>query len=334
MLQQTRVETVIPYYRRFLLRFPDASALAAASPDEVLKVWENLGYYSRARNLHEAAKIMATRHGGRLPESPENLAALPGVGAYTAGAIGSIAFGRRVPAVDGNVRRVLARLYAIEGPVTAEPAKSGIRTLAEGLVPPEDPGAFNQALMDLGSQVCTPLHPHCSECPLGDCCEALRQGRQEELPEASPKKDLPEESAAAAILRDRHGRFLVVRRPPRGFLGGLWKFPGGLLQAGEGLPEGLRRTVREETGLSVRVLAERARVRTAYSHFRLSLAAFLCRLRNPGEANAPDGPDRRWVSREEMDALAFSKADRLLFPFLEPPPGRGKAAPDHAPSDP
>lgn len=315
MLQQTRVETVIPYYRRFLERFPDASSLAAASSEEVLKVWENLGYYSRARNLHEAAKVVTTRHGGRLPEAREELAALPGIGDYTAGAIESIAFGRPVPAVDGNVRRVLARLYAIEDPVESGPGKSRIRALAAELVSPEDPGAFNQALMDLGSRVCTPALPRCPECPLLDVCEALRQDRQEVLPVSSPKKSLPSESAVAALLRDREGRFLIVRRPPRGFLGGLWKFPGGFLRPGEDLPEGLRRTVREEVGLVFSILGELASVSTVYSHFRLRLTAFHCRKRGGGTVHLP-APDRRWATIGEMNGLPFSKADRLLFPFL------------------
>jgi A/G-specific adenine glycosylase len=315
MLQQTRVETAIPFYRRFLERFPDASSLAAASSDEVLKVWENLGYYSRARNLHEAAKIMESRHGGRLPETPEDLAALPGIGDYTAGAVGSIAFGRPVPAVDGNVRRVLARLYAIGDSVESGPGKSRLRALAAELVPQEDPGAFNQSLMDLGSRVCTPTLPRCPECPLANVCEAFHQGLQERLPVASPKKSLPSESAIAAVLLDRDGRFLVVRRPLQGFLGGLWKFPGGFLRPGEGLPEGLRRTVREETGLPVSVLMELASVNTVYSHFRLRLTAFRCRKRSGGIVPSA-GPDCRWATFEEMNRLAFSKADRLLFPFL------------------
>ncbi len=324
MLQQTRVETVIPYYRRFLERFPDASSLAAASTDEVLKVWENLGYYSRARNLHEAAKIVAEHHGGRLPEALEDLATLPGIGEYTAGAVGSIAFGQPVPAVDGNVRRVLARLHAIGEPVDSGPGKSRIRTLAEELVSPEDPGAFNQALMDLGSRICTPALPRCRECPLADECEAFRQGRQEEIPVNSPKKSLPFEIAVAAVLRNRDGRLLVVRRPLHGFLGGLWKLPGGFLRPGEDLPAGLRRTVREETGLAVRVLDELASVNAVYSHFRLRLTSFRCRRqgsRNP----PPEGPDRRWATFEEMNSLAFSKADRLLLPFLPPFPSRASA---------
>ncbi|NPU85599.1 MAG: A/G-specific adenine glycosylase [Syntrophaceae bacterium] len=316
MLQQTRVETVIPYYRRFMERFPDAASLADASPDEVLKVWENLGYYSRARNLHEAAKIVAARHGGLLPEPQEDLAGLPGIGEYTAGAIGSIAFGLPVPAVDGNVRRVLARVYAIGEPVATGTGKSRIRALAAGLVSPEDPGAFNQALMDLGSGICTPAFPRCPECPLADVCEAFRQGRQEALPVTSPKKTLPCESAVAAVLRDRDGRFLVVRRPPRGFLGGLWKFPGGFLRPGEDLREGLRRTVREETGIRVSILEELVSVNTVYSHFRLLLTAFHCRKRGGGSA-PPEGPGRQWATFEEMNGLAFSKADRLLFPAVQ-----------------
>jgi A/G-specific adenine glycosylase len=333
MLQQTRVETVIPYYRRFLERFPDASSLAAASSDEVLKVWENLGYYSRARNLHQAAKIVASRFGGRLPEDPEDLSALPGIGEYTAGAVGSIAFGRPVPAVDGNVRRVLTRLDAVEGPAAAEPARSHLRLLAARLVSPKDPGAFNQALMDLGSAICTPARPRCPECPLGEVCEAFRRGRQEDLPAAPRTKRLPGESAVAAILRDRNGRMLMVRRPLQGFLGGLWKFPGGFLRPGEGLPEALRRTVREETGLSVRVGEELGSVSTVYSHFRLRLTAFRCQRRGSGNAVLQGGPDLRWVFREETGALALSKADRLLLAGPASPKQRPAVTGNPRPSD-
>ena len=182
MLQQTRVDTAIPYYERFLKRFPDVKALARARVDDVLKAWENLGYYSRARHLHEAARAVVKQFGGTIPEEMEDLRKLPGVGAYTAGAILSIAFGRRFAAVDGNVIRVIARLFAIEDPVDGSKAKNRIGAIAERLVPASEPGHYNQALMDLGSGICTPRSPACPSCPLASACRARKKGNQESIP--------------------------------------------------------------------------------------------------------------------------------------------------------
>jgi A/G-specific adenine glycosylase len=221
MAQQTRLETVIPYWERWLQRFPDVQALAAAPVDDVLKQWEGLGYYSRARNLHAAARIVAERHGGSLPGDYAALRALPGIGEYTAGAVSSIAFDVPSAAVDGNVRRVLARL--LDEPA---PTQSRLRDVAGSLVPDERPGDFNQSLMELGALICTPRAPRCTECPLRSHCAASAAGTQHDRPRMVPKRVPPMYEIVTAVLRAPDGRVLVVRRPATGLLAGLWSFPG------------------------------------------------------------------------------------------------------------
>jgi len=308
MLQQTRVETVVPYYRLFIERFPTVEALARAPLGDVLKTWENLGYYARARNLHKAAGEIAARFGGRIPERLEEVIRLPGIGRYTAGAILSIAFGRAVPAVDGNVRRVISRLHAIEESVDDEEVRERIEELVRTLVPTRDPGRFNQALMELGAVCCTPKSPDCPACPLQDECRARLQGLSHRLPVRGKKKTVPHREVVAAVIRDGEGRILIVQRPSRGLLGSLWKFPGGILDSGEPQDEGLKRIVRYELGLGIGVGSPLAAVKHAYTHFRITLTAFSCTLRD----GSPAGPPWRWAGVDEIEGLPFSKADRRI----------------------
>ena len=250
MLQQTRVETVIPYYRRFLSLFPDVETLAAAPLQDVLKAWENLGYYSRARNLHRSAKLLMTETGGKLPETLEAWLLLPGVGTYTGSAIMSFAFGECLPAMDGNVRRVLCRLYALETRVDDQRSLEKMRKIAGTLVPSEDSSSFNQALMDLGATICTPRKPACGVCPVQSECQAFRRNLQEKLPPGKKRSPLPQRVMTAAVIHDRRGRFLVVQRTADGLLGGLWKLPGGERLGNESLAKTVVRTVRDELGVS------------------------------------------------------------------------------------
>ncbi|HEV2131455.1 MAG TPA: A/G-specific adenine glycosylase, partial [Longimicrobiaceae bacterium] len=246
MLQQTRVETVKPYFERWLEHFPNLEALAAAPLEEVLKAWEGLGYYSRARNFHRAVREVAERYGGEVPGEPGALRALPGVGRYTAGAVASIAFGREEPVVDGNVRRVFARWT--DDP---DPKEADLWRLAEALVPGERPGDLNQALMELGATVCTSRSPRCPVCPVQGFCAAYAAGTQEQRPARKPQRTLPHEDTAVAVV-EREGRLLVVRRPVDARLGGMWEFPGTVCRRGESVAAAAERGVREGLGLAVR----------------------------------------------------------------------------------
>ncbi len=310
MLVQTQVATVIPYYERFVARFPDVASLAGASLDEVLKVWEGLGYYARARNLHRAAREVLERHGGHIPSHSAALRALPGVGAYVAGALLSIAFGRDEPALDGNARRVLSRLFRIRGAA----GSAALRHKAREVLPPGSAGAFNQALMDLGATVCTPRRPRCEACPVSRHCEAHRQGDEESLPERRSPRRLPHVDVTAAVIW-RDGRVLIARRPAHGLLGGLWEFPGGKQEPGETLPECLRREIREELGVEIEVGELVTSVRHAFTHYRITLHAFRCRLVD-GEPQPIGCADTRWVTLAELDGFAFSAADRKVIAAL------------------
>ena len=315
MLQQTQVETVIPYYLRFLTKFPSVRALAEARPDEVLKLWENLGYYSRARHLHAAAKEIVLRWGGRLPKTRKDLLDLPGIGEYTADAILSIAFAQPVAAVDGNVSRVISRLFALGKPLGSPESREQVRNRANRLLSKKLPGQFNQAMMDLGATVCTPRTPACVSCPLKGLCKAKDLGLQEKFPVAKKKPALSHKHMIAAILFDRKKRVLVVQRPPSGLLGGLWKFPGGEKGEREVLEEALVRTVRGELGLHVRALKTVGSVRHAYTHFRVTFHVYRCAVVRE-RPKAVEGREWKWVSAEEVHTLALSKAERKILAML------------------
>jgi A/G-specific adenine glycosylase len=315
MLQQTQVETVIPYYLRFLTKFPSVKALAEARADEVLKIWENLGYYSRARNLHAAAREIAARWRGRLPQNKKDLLGLPGIGEYTAAAILSIAFARRVAAIDGNVSRVISRLFALRRPLGSPESREQVRERANHLLSKKLPGHFNQAMMDLGATVCTPRSPSCVSCPLRGLCMAERKGLQGKIPVPGKRPALSHKHMIAAILLDQKKRVLVIQRPASGLLGGLWKFPGGERGEKEALEEALARTVREELGVHVRVVKAVASVKHAYTHFRATFHVYRCEIVR-GRPKSLEGHEWKWVSAEELRRLALSKAERKILVAL------------------
>jgi A/G-specific adenine glycosylase len=321
MLQQTQVATVTGYYRRFLKRFPTIDALAAAPLDSVLKAWEGLGYYSRARNLHRAAQVIISQHGGELPRTVDALRKLPGIGRYTAGAIASIAFGQDAPVLDGNVTRVLARLFDITGDV----GKSAIRTqlwrLAGELVPAGRAGDYNQALMELGRVVCRPRSPDCAACPVRSHCRAFAAGVQHARPVKAPRPPVPHYDVAAGVVYGQDGRILIAQRPLDGLLGGLWEFPGGKQEPGETLQAALARELREELAIEVAVGALLVRVKHAFTHFKITLHAFECR-HTGGEPAAREVADFAWVTLAEMDGYAFGKADQGVIEALREKPHR------------
>lgn len=311
MLVQTQVDTVIPYYRRFLKRFRDVESLAAADLDEVLKCWEGLGYYSRARNLHKAAGIIVGEHGGELPRDQKSLRALPGIGRYVSAAISAIAFDRPVIAVDGNVRRVLSRLHDL-----SDPSDATVRNLGEPLVA-QRPGDVNQALMDLGSAICTPRSPRCGECPVKSACLARANGTAKERPARRPSKKRPHYDIAVGVVW-HDDEILIAKRPPEGLLGGLWEFPGGKPEPGESLEAAVVREVGEEVGVEVEPGAKITAVDHAYSHFEITLHAFHCRYR-AGTPRPLGCQEVTWVRPGELDRYAFPAANRRVLEKLVTP---------------
>lgn len=318
MAQQTRVETVKEYWEAFLDRFPDVATLAEADLDEVLKEWEGLGYYARARHLHEAARLVRERHGGQLPSAPARLRELPGVGPYTAGAVASLAFGVPEPAVDGNARRVLSRIFDL-----ARPTPGRLRERARRLLESESHRAaeLNQALMDLGGAVCTPGDPSCQRCPVARHCLALARGTVEERPPARNRPGVPHHDVGVAVLWSQ-ARVLVQRRPEDGLLGGLWEFPGGKLEAGESPEAAIRRELLEELDVRVRVGPPLCRVEHAYSHLRVTL--HVRHARHDGSTpKARFATEWRWLPPDDLGELPFPVANQRIIDALsemeEPP---------------
>jgi A/G-specific adenine glycosylase len=315
MLQQTQIATVVPYYERFIDRFPTVEALADAPLDDILKLWEGLGYYSRARNMHRAAKMIVDEFSGELPRTVEGLRKLPGVGPYTAGAVGSIAFGLDAPVVDGNVIRVLARLFDIDDDVRSAGTKRALWEIAGEILPQGRAGEWNQGVMELGQRICTPRGPRCDICPAAPFCEARKLGIQEERPVKSPKKRAPHYDVTAGVIRGVDGRILIAQRPLDGLLGGLWEFPGGKREPGESLAECLRREVEEELAIQVEVGPQIVVVKHAYSHFRITLYAYACE-HSGGEAKAVGVADFEWVTPEELERYAFPVTDQQIIAAL------------------
>ncbi len=315
MLQQTRVDQATPFFRRFVEAFPTVQALAAAPLDRVLLCWEGLGYYARARNLHRAAQQVAERYGGQIPRDYDAFRALPGVGPYTAAAVLSIAFGQPYAVLDGNVIRVLARVFALPDDTSRPATRRHLQATADALLDAEHPGDANQAVMELGARVCLPAAPDCPRCPLRGVCQAFALGTPAAFPVVAKKAPTPHVPVAVGLLRDASGRLLVQRRAENGLLGGLWEFPGGKIEGGETPGEACAREFREELGVEVAVGERVARVDHAYTHFKVTLHAFACRL-VAGEPRSAQGLALRWVAPEALGELAFPRANRRILETL------------------
>jgi A/G-specific adenine glycosylase len=322
MLQQTRVETVLAYYERFLARFPTLDSLAAAPLDDVLKTWEGLGYYARARNLHAAARRVVEELDGHLPVSLEALVLLPGVGRYTAAAMASIAFGQDAIALDGNLHRVLCRIFAIDDDPDRRSTQRRLEQLALAMLPPGRAGDFNQALMDLGATICTPTSPRCLICPLLSLCQARREGIQNDLPIRAARSEQPHRDVTAGVIRDGKGHLLITQRPLDGMLGGLWEFPGGKRRPGEALPDCLHREIAEELDMAIEVGDLLCKVDHTFTHFHMTLYAFDCQWLG-GKPRCVGCTDLRWVTLANIDTFAFPVADQKIIAFL-----RSREAPD------
>ena len=310
MLQQTQVATVIPYFDRFVARFPSFEALAAADLQEVLRLWEGLGYYSRARNLHQAAKLIVARHGGKPPGTAGQLRDFPGIGPYTAAAIASIAFGEPVPAVDGNVLRVCSRLWGLDLPLRDKALADQIRARLTPLIAGVNPSRFNQAMMETGALICKPRTPLCGQCLLSRDCVAFKTGRTAELPVVQKAATVPHYTIAVGLIW-KNGRILIARRHEKQMLGGLWEFPGGKQAPGETLSQTVRREVREETGLRVKVGNRVVTIKHAYAHFTVTITAFHCEWVS-GHASPKAAAEVKWIRPAEMASYPMPRANRKM----------------------
>jgi len=304
MLQQTRVETVIPYFEAWMERFPSVQALADAPEDDVLNHLEGLGYYSRARNLHKAAQMIVDEFDGKLPRSVAELRKLPGIGRYTAGAIASMAFGLDEPVLDGNLRRVYARLFNVGIPADSTEGEELLWDLAAKNLPKGKAGDFNQAMMDLGATICLPKKPRCLLCPLLGECEAQKAGVQEECPVLKPKAEVPHVVHAAAIIIQR-GRVLLAKRPAEGLLGGMWEFPNGRVNGdfAKGLPKAIRAGYPLKVSVNEAVIV----VQHAYSHFRVTVHAYRCELVEMSKKE-----NLKWVKLSELEEVPMGRVDRQI----------------------
>ncbi|MBT4136541.1 MAG: A/G-specific adenine glycosylase [Candidatus Latescibacteria bacterium] len=315
MLQQTQVDTVIPYYHHFLEAFPTVHHLARAPQDKVLKTWEGLGYYARARNLHKAAKAISLQYDGTVPDTYDELQALPGFGPYTTAAVLSIAYNKDHAVLDGNVIRVLTRLLNIHDDVTQNAVKKQLWELAESLLAKGQAGDYNQAVMELGATVCTPKSPNCQDCPLVTSCDAHQAGTQASLPVKAKKKPRPHHMLGAGIVWHKN-KVLITQRPENGLLGGLWEFPAGTQEADETLQETCSRGIKEAVGIDIQIQDRFRTVKHAFTHFSITIHAFQCHYKN-GKAQALSCDTFAWVSLVELSDYAFSRTSRKLADFLQ-----------------
>jgi A/G-specific adenine glycosylase len=306
MLQQTQVPTVIPYYKNFLKSFPTVLYLAKADLSKVLKLWEGLGYYSRARNLHRASQIISNHFHGEIPDQLKDLLTLPGIGRYTAGAILSIAFNKEAPILDGNVKRVLSRLFAITGYPLRGETEGLLWHLSESLIPKGHASFFNQGLMDLGAMICTPKEPQCPKCPLRNLCKGRASGDPEGYPSKILRRAIPHKESVSAVIK-KDGKVLLNQRPPVGLLGGLWEFPNWKIEGKRSLRLRLRlrNYVKKETGMNVEAREFIGVFHQTYSHFKLDLHVFHCQFL--------DGKGRgKWIPIKDLPLFPMSRIHRKI----------------------
>ena len=317
MLQQTQVKTVIPYFERWMKSFPTLKKLAQAKETTVLKHWEGLGYYSRARNLRKAAQIMLQDHSGKVPQSIDEILKLPGVGRYTAGAVLSIAFGKKVPVLDGNVKRVLARLFTLQENGATRKSENILWDTMHSLLPETEPGNFNQAFMELGATVCLPQNPLCLLCPLKRGCLARKSGEQSLYPPRKQPTPTIKIDVSAGVIFKRD-KIFIQKRLLGGLMGGLWEFPGGKFEAAETPEQCLHREIREELGVALHVNEKLMTLKHSYTQFRVTLHVFLCKIRS-GRLSPTQCEEWKWVTAEELDQYPFPAANIKIVKKLMTP---------------
>ncbi|MGF1670678.1 MAG: A/G-specific adenine glycosylase [Balneolaceae bacterium] len=316
MLQQTRVDTVIPYYQRFLKELPTVHDLAKADRRQVLKLWEGLGYYSRARNLHDAARFVVKNSKGKIPEEFDAIIGLKGIGPYTAAAILSIAFQKPHAVVDGNVIRVLSRFFGITNDIRSGATKNDIQRIADEIIPDSAPGDFNQAVMELGATVCIPADPKCEQCPLSCECFAFKTLQTDQIPYKSPSKKIPHKEIGVGVILNNQKQVLIALRPEDSMLGGLWEFPGGKRKENEQITDTILRELSEELGVKADIKHKFMTVKHTYSHFKITLNAYICTIVS-GNPKPVCSQELKWVDMDEIDEYPFPKANKMLIGKLK-----------------
>ncbi len=315
MLQQTQVNTVLEYYRRFIKALPSIKRLAKADVQSVLKLWEGLGYYARARNLHRAAQQVVQQHGGKIPDAWGAFHNLPGVGDYIAAAVLSIAFQQPYAVVDGNVKRVLARLHKISALVNQSQSYRRFKSAADKLLDVKQPGTFNQAMMELGALICKPRHPACDVCPLNRACQAYQTQQVTLFPKRKKRATTPQYHIAVGVVF-KNDRVLITQRKPEGLLGGLWEFPGGKIRQGESASAACIREIKEEVNLRVKIDRHLTQVKHAYTHFKIVMEVFCCRYAS-GRVYLRGPQAFRWIRLAEYKQYPFPRANHKFIPMLE-----------------
>lgn len=317
MLQQTRVDQAKPYYEKFLKHFSDVQSLADAPRQDLLKIWEGLGYYSRARNMQDAAKQIMADFDGKFPDNYDDLLSLKGVGPYTAAAISSIAYGIPKAVVDGNVIRVLSRWNGIEDDVRKTGTQKQIQEIADNCIDTENPSDFNQGMMELGAVICLPKNPLCWECPVANGCAAFQMVRTDSIPYKSKKKKTPHHQIAVGICVNAAGEVLIALRQEDKMLGGFWEFPGGKIEKGESAEEAVIRELREELAVVTEVHPKKLiEIKHAYSHFKITMHAYFCRIKD-GIPKPKESREIKWVNVDELQDYPFPKANRKLTEAIQ-----------------
>lgn len=316
MLQQTQMDRAVAYFSRWMQRFPDASAVAQARERDILKMWEGLGYYSRARNLHKAARVISEQYGGVFPRDKKDILALPGIGPYTAAAILSMAYEEDEAVVDANVERVYARIFDVDAPLKTKDATKRLKELATELLPSGKARDYNQAVMEFGALVCRPKNPQCEACPVGEHCEAKRLNIVEHRPVPGKGVDIVTLEVATGVLVHEN-RIFIQKRLPTGAWAGLWEFPGGRIEIGETPEQAVVREYAEETAFDVEIIDKQALVRHGYTRFRVNLHCFLLRLKsNSAEPQLTAAEKALWVTGKELEHYAFPAGHRKLIDLM------------------
>ena len=309
MLQQTQINTVIPYYERWMNQFPSIETVAKANIDDILKLWEGLGYYRRAHNIKKAAEIIVNELEGQFPSGAQ-LKKLPGIGDYIYSAIISIAFNSPIPVIDGNVKRFSSRFWE-ENFITAKDIKN-LKEKLRGEISQKRPGCFNQAMMDLGREICKPTNPECKKCPIHVNCQALNNQTIESYPHKLKKKKIPLFDVVVGYIEDQNERFIITKRPNNKMLGGLWELPGGKREKGESLKQGLERELKEELNIGIVIQFKLGIVEHTYSHMKIKLHAYKCKIRN-GKIKQYECQDLKWITKQDIKQYSFPKANHKLF---------------------